>query len=88
MDFDKDHKVIIDTLNEEEANDFLVFLADEAVRHQEAIKNAQGYIDELHTAEGWPSLIKFYKSAIYRHQKDIEGIDIVTKKVKEMFKWD
>jgi ABC-type molybdate transport system substrate-binding protein len=44
MIFSKDHKVIINTLNPEEAKAFIKFLRSEIIRHGDDIKQAEELI--------------------------------------------
>ena len=47
MEFGKDHKVIIDTLNKEEAVVFILFLESEITRHEKDIKQAKALIKKI-----------------------------------------
>lgn len=47
MDFDKENKVIIDTLEPNEAKAFIKFLKSEIARHQMDIDNARDLIYEV-----------------------------------------
>ncbi len=47
MKFDSQHKVIIDTLNQDEARAFVKFLKSEIVRHEDDIIQARALIYEV-----------------------------------------
>ena len=47
MKFDKTNKVIIETMNQEEAKAFVKFLKSEIARHQMDINNARDLIYEV-----------------------------------------
>ena len=44
MDFNAEHKVIIGTLNQDEARAFVKFLESEIIRHQDDINQAKSLI--------------------------------------------
>ena len=94
MDFDNTtHKVIIDSLNLDEAKACIEFLLAERARH---IKN----IDEIEyevvcinaviplnvNRAHWQALKEFWESAIKRHEEDIADIDKLVEMVKDRFK--
>jgi len=88
MRFNKNHKVILDTLNKIEAKAFVAFLAGEKVRHQMNIYECGDYI-EKHRRKGNTEFdrasIQFWQSEVLRHQDDISGIDALIIKVRELF---
>jgi len=47
MIFNSQHKVIIDTLNQDEASAFVKFLKSEIIRHEDDIKQARDLIYEV-----------------------------------------
>lgn len=49
MEFDRENKVIISTMNQEEARAFVKFLQSEVARHMMDIRNAQELIREVKT---------------------------------------
>ena len=90
MEFDKDHKVKFETLNEDEARAFLYFLEDEKYRHIEDVESASDMIEDIKRHGNDNSRIdsasiEFEESAIARHQDDIKDIDKLIEKVKDKF---
>ncbi len=72
MIFDKECKVMVSTLNETEATDFVEFLKAEIDRHKYAILVAElKIIGAKH--QGRKALAEFYQSAIKRHKMDIDS---------------
>ena len=79
MKFDTHHKVILDTLNKDEARDFLDFLWDELWRHQDCIVSAE------RGKALRPRIAPVYASAITRHKENVKDITRLIKRVKEQF---
>lgn len=67
MEFDKEAKVIIDTLSREEALDYIEFLEIEIERHRDAVNGACRYRYYSNKV-----VRKLWDSAIDRHEQDIE----------------
>ncbi len=83
IEFDNDHLVVWQKLNEEEAKEFLVFLKEEQERHDlEEHKAEKLYYYHLKTR---PALAAFYCSASIRHKKDAEWTASVIEEVKQYF---
>lgn len=70
MQFDKDHKVDIKTLDEIEAKAFIEFLYLEMDRHNTAIIQANAFM-------------KFWESALRRHKQDRDAAEDLIKKVEK-----
>ena len=93
MQFGSDNKVILETLNATEARAYLSFLSNERERHKVEIAFCESAIRYAmsrfgHDTEGEilaTSYGEFYKSAIKRHQEDIDDTDVLVRKVKERF---
>ena len=83
MKFNKDHKVDINTLTKEDAEEFVWFLEDEMERHFKAQVEASHISREK--LDYPPSYRRFYKSAALRHEEDIKDIQNLIKQVKEMY---
>lgn len=80
MKFNKrTHKVEIDTLSKEQAQDFRDWLWDELWRHQDCVASAE----RGKTIR--PSIAPVYASAITRHKEDIQGIGRLIAQLKEQF---
>ncbi len=79
MKFDKNHKVIVSSLTEKEAIDFIFFLLEEELRHQECI------LDANMRALKRPRMAQIYANAAVRHNKDIDGIEETIRKVMKRF---
>lgn len=75
MEFNKDHKVKVETLTEEELVFFEAFLIDELIRHSLNVEEAR-----LRKAL-YPAIASIYDSAIIRHKDDIKGIDATLRKL-------
>lgn len=85
MKFDgKTHKVEISSLTADEAKVFVNFLEGEKIRHEENIWSAERDIT-YYSQRGNETMIEFDKSAILRHQEDIEQIDILLETTKHWF---
>ena len=82
MDFDKEHKVIIETMNKAEAKAFLGFLDEEKMRHVEALAQAMDRVEDI---EYDIACQIFWETASQRHQGDIDDIAKVTAQVLERF---
>lgn len=86
MWFDKENKVIIETLSKAGAMAYISFLQEEERRHiiclREAGENARvgGISNEYWQAKG-----KFWESAVARHKDDIRDIKALIEKVRELF---
>lgn len=93
MQFNNDHKVLLDTMSTTEARAYISFLLDERRRHEgdrvECEENKSASRDRFgHDTEGVQlaeALVEFWDSAIKRHQLDIDDIDTLVRKVKERF---
>ena len=79
MRFNEEHKVIINTLTKEEAQEFIYFLQDEIKRHTKCIEEA-GFKWHMR-----PIIGKIYESAGTRHLEDIKCSVAEMERVKEMF---
>ena len=53
MDFNEDNKVIIETMNKEEARAFKKFLKSEIIRHHLVIKQALNLMGKVREMFGW-----------------------------------
>lgn len=82
MKFGNDQKVIFTTLNKVEASAFISFLREEWNRHWLAIVDAEKEIPLK------PIEAPFWKSAVKRHQEDLESIDRLISEVSHWFKLD
>lgn len=78
MKFDKDNKVIIDSLTKEQAVDFLKFLDLEEQRHWYEKAYAEQMMNVM------PHISNVWRSASIRHSQDIEDIGRTRYKVREM----
>lgn len=88
MRFDKNHKVIIGTLNKDEAIPYITeFLPEESRRHKRCISVAHNeiVIRFLDNNAGSKAMVEFWQSAIHRHNKALENIDEREKTVKEKY---
>ena len=84
MKFNKHHKVILSSMNREDAKDFIKFLQREQQRHAVAILDA--YKEKIWGyAEGRLAYVEFWQSAIIRHQEDLAGIFKLIERVKKRF---
>ena len=72
MKFDEEHKAIVSTLNEIEAEEYKEFLRRERSRHV-----------EIHIRSD--ARAQFWGSEAIRQAEEIEKLDVKLKKVKEMF---
>ena len=79
MRIDKNHKVIVSSLTEKEAIDFIFFLLEEELRHQECIQ------DDLQKALLRPRIAEIYDGAVVRHTEDLDFIEVTMKKVMRRF---
>lgn len=84
MKFDKHHKVILSTLNKEEAEQFIIFLLLEKNRHIDAIFVAEQCI-KIYEDRAEQPMRRLFRSEILRHKEDIEDIDKLIARVKEKF---
>ena len=75
MRFNKQNKVIIKTLDRDEAKAFIAFLDDERNRHRRALWQSERSLKSM-VACG-----KFWQTAGKRHQQDIADIDALIEKV-------
>lgn len=82
MKFNDEKKVIIESMSKEEAKAFLEFLTDERERHVFAMDEAKHWATNPSSNV---SLREFYQTAEMRHQEDVEDIDRIVSKVKEMY---
>lgn len=83
MKFNKrTHKVIIDTLNKEESQDFITFLEIERDRHMIDIRGAGLWLEKCKSNK---TLVQLFESEMLRHCEDIDSIDRLIKKVKGTF---
>lgn len=82
MKFDKNHKVIIDTLNKDEAKHYIDFLVREKHRHGDEVDTCT---ENVFTLQRLIIISEFWQSAIRRHKEDIMDIDCLIKTVKEKF---
>ena len=82
-----DHKVIIDTLTDSEAQDYIDFLLIERERHKDEIDLCNQTISVLQSGdvESSRASLLLWGSAIKRHSEDIVGIDLLIAKVER--KW-
>lgn len=53
MEFNNEHKVIINTLSESEARAFIKFLQSEIIRHEDDIKQAHELIKMVRNTQLW-----------------------------------
>jgi len=83
MQFGKDHKVKIETLSKEEAQDFVIFLSFERQRHLIAIQQANHFINDCRRSKSCSALIKFFQSAITRHKEDISETENLIERVRK-----
>ena len=72
MDFDKNNKAKLDTLDELEAGVYIDFLEVEIARHGREVKRAEAYV-------------LFWDSAAERHEMDIKSAHELIDKVKRKF---
>ncbi len=79
MKFDKEHKVIIETLTKEQAPHVVSFFEDEIVRHKKAIEVAD-FMWSMSQIIG-----EIYDSAHIRHQEEIDKAVLTIERVEEMF---
>ena len=80
--FGKNDKVEnLGILTKEEAEAYIYFLDDEKWRHRDAIDTAGWVVD----GESSKALVAFYQSAIRRHKKDIEEIDVLISTLKGFY---
>ena len=82
MKFTDEKKVIISSMDKDEAKSFLMFLARERDRHENEEKMArlQVYNNSKNT-----SYAEFWQTAEIRHRWDIEDLDRKVIQVKDMF---
>ena len=85
MWFDKENKVIIETLNKVEAKAFIDFLQEEEERHIDCVYDALGKVREESNNEYWGARNKFWESEIARHKDDVSDIKALIEKVRELF---
>lgn len=88
MKFDKYYKVEWWTVNKSQAEAFIRFLDMERDRHSRNIDEAENIIESEEWWKKSPDLnatVELWESAVKRHQKDIEDIDVLIKSVKHWF---
>jgi len=79
MNFNEDHKVIMESLSDVEAEAYVEFLENEKHRHELAEKRAQAKAESLY------ALAQFYDSAAIRHHLDVVDIEKLVSRVTERF---
>jgi len=79
MKFNKDFKVIIDSLEWDDTVAYIEFLGDEICRHQGEVNRAG------HKIARNKALIEFWESAIERHKLDVENALILIREVRDKF---
>ena len=84
MKFNKDNKVIISSLNNVEADAFVLFLEEENIRHAEDINEVELKIMSHSLNTKWNSAYRILcESAIRRHGDDISESNKLIERVKE-----
>lgn len=78
------HKVILSTLNKEEAEHYIIFLLLERFRHGDCILIA-GKSKGMYRDKGDRPMRALFDSAILRHSTDIGDIDTLIKEVRAKF---
>lgn len=88
MQFGKDHKVILETLNSVEAQCYIQFLMLEIGRHKRAIEHAEASINILSIVNSEPAgiYIRLWESAVLRHKQDITSAKKLIRQVKQRFR--
>ena len=77
MKFDTQHKVLMDSISEDEAKMYICFLSDERARHEDEIEECNRVIHGLGywRPSYWSASVEFWQSAVQRHEEDIMDID-------------
>lgn len=87
MEFGDNHKVLLDTLDELEAGVYVSFLEAEISRHRDAVDMCKLDIEIFDSRDRCDKVYcQFLKSAIMRHNEDIESSQELIETVKEKFK--
>ena len=81
------HKVMIDTLTQSDAKDYIDFLLIERERHENEVKTCYNIISVLQSGDTGCSRVTplLWESAIKRHLEDVVSCDEVIEKVKRKF---
>ena len=88
MQFDDEHRFLVNSINENEAQACIHFLTQEEEKHSKSIAVNYELISQLSPESEYDrTLIKLYESAIDRDKEDLYDLDLKRTKVKRQFGW-